>query len=62
MELLGLTKPIPMVELKKLLEHELRDKTHAEIEQLIKRKWKLCSIDDIIFYLISSFYCYRLSK
>jgi hypothetical protein len=38
MELLGLTKPIPMVELKKLLEHELRDKTHAEIEQLIKRK------------------------
>ena len=29
MELLGLTKPIPMVELKKLLEYELRDKTHA---------------------------------
>ncbi len=29
MEILGLIKPIPMVELKKLLEYELRDKTHA---------------------------------
>ena len=29
MELLGLTKPVPMVELKKLLEKELQDKTHA---------------------------------
>jgi hypothetical protein len=31
MELLGLNKPVPMVELKKLLEKELNDKTHAEI-------------------------------
>ena len=37
MELLGLTKPVPMVELKRLLEKELQDKTYAEIEDLIKR-------------------------
>ena len=37
MELLGLTKPVPMVELKRLLEKQLQDKSYAEIEDLIKR-------------------------